>query len=317
MRQIGSLPNRIQAEQFTAYLITRGISAQADQEADRWFVWIRDEDQVPAARQALDEFLADPGADRYQGVIRQADAILSTEAQRRAEARRNLIPMGDRWRQRGLRRNPLTNAVIGLCVVVFLLDSSGEMPVSTAIRTLSFCDPVHFADQALSPSRIQDRLVDIRQGQVWRLITPAFLHANLMHLAFNLLMFYQLARLIEVRYSALRLAGLVVLIALISNSIQGLAPSDWGPLSGTPFFLGLSGVVYGLLGYVWIKSQCDPNAGYVLNSSSVVILVVWMLLGFVGALEGFGIRMANLAHCFGMLSGMALAYLPQLISPRP
>jgi len=105
---------------------------------------------------------------------------------------------------------------------------------------------------------------------------------------------------------------LILLIALPSNTAQGLAPSTWGPLSGGPFFLGISGVVYGLMGYLWMKAVFDPGAGLSVSAGTVVFLLGWMTLGFTGVLQST-LPMANLAHAVGLLAGMMLGYVT---SPR-
>ncbi len=306
MRQIGSLPHQAQADRFTAYLITRGISAMAEEDGGAWLIWVRDEDQLDVAHQALREFILNPEDDRYRGAVREASQRLHQDARRREQARRNFVTMSDRWRKGGVRRhNPLVKAVIGLCIVVFLLINFGTV----AYPALAFCDPVHEKDETWNPNRSWDRAIDIRRGEVWRLVTPSFMHQAVVHVAFNMIMFYWFGSQIEERRGALRLMLLILITAVASNAAQGLAPADWGTLSGTHKFLGLSGVVYGLLGYLWMKTVHDPGSGLYISSGTVTFLVIWMLLGFAGILEGAGMHIANLAHGVGMLTGMLCGYL--------
>ena len=56
MRQIGFVTNAVWAERFTAFLITQGIAAQAEEEGDVWAIWVRDEDQLDEAKTALEQF---------------------------------------------------------------------------------------------------------------------------------------------------------------------------------------------------------------------------------------------------------------------
>jgi len=180
------------------------------------------------------------------------------------------------------------------------------------MRALLFYDVRHTRDSDWDETRLADRLIDIRQGQVWRLVTPIFLHGDLLHLLFNMIMFHLFARPIEMRKGAGALALMILLIALASNTAQGLAPSTWGPLSGGPSFLGISGVVYGLMGYLWMKTVYDPGSGLYVNPSTVVFLLGWMTLGLTGVFQDT-MPMANLAHLCGLLSGMVLGYVT---SPR-
>lgn len=311
MRQIGSLAHSAQAERFTAYLITQGISAQSESDDGNWIIWVRDEDQLGTASQALEDFREDPENERYRSAVREASARIQKDARRREQTRRNFIPMAERWRRQTGGRTPLVTALLGLCVIVFFISSFGASN-TTAYRTLAFADPVHERDPNWRAEDLWDRTVDIRQGEVWRLLTPIFMHASPMHLVFNLIMFHLFGTQIESRRGPLILIGLILFTGIVSNAAQGLAPSDWGLLSGGHRFLGLSGVVYGLLGYLWMKTVHEPGSGLFVSSGTVTFLVIWMVIGFTGALEAFGLRMANLAHLMGLLSGMAAGYLPAL-----
>ncbi|MCU0874590.1 MAG: rhomboid family intramembrane serine protease [Pirellulaceae bacterium] len=312
MRQIGTLQTQAQADRFTAFLITQGISAVVEPEANWWAVWVRDEDRVVAARDALEEFRRNPDDARYRGVMREASAVLQEEAKRRELARKNVITMAARGGPPGVRAAPLTAVIIGLCVVLFVMSGWGRKAASGPVRALLFCDVRHSRDSDWDETRLADRLIDIRQGQWWRLVTPIFLHGDLLHLLFNMIMFHLFARPIEMRKGAGALALMILLIALASNTAQGLAPSTWGPLSGGPSFLGISGVVYGLMGYLWMKTVYDPGSGLYVNPGTVVFLLGWMTLGLTGVFQDT-MPMANLAHLCGLLSGMVLGYVT---SPR-
>ena len=313
MRQIGTLQTQTQADRFTAFLVTQGISAVAEAETQWWTIWVRDEDQVSRARDALEEFRRNPDDARYHGVVREANAVRQAEAKRRDLARKNVIPVGGgRLGQPGLRATPLTAVVIALCGVLFVMSGFGRDNSSVALRSLMFCDVRHDGQRNWDPNRTEDRLIDIRRGQWWRLVTPVFLHGDVLHLLFNMIMFHIFARVIEMRKGAAHLGLLMLLIALPSNAAQGLAPSTWGTLSGGPFFLGMSGVVYGLLGYLWMKTVYDPGSGLFVSAGTVVFLLGWMTIGFTGVL-GDTLPMANLAHAGGLLAGMILGYAS---SPR-
>jgi GlpG protein len=308
MRQIGTLQTQAQADRFTAFLITQGISAVVEPDANWWTIWVRDEDQVPPARDALEEFRRNPDDARYQGVIRTAQAVLQEEAKRREQARKNVVTTSARSGQAGLQAAPLTTVVIGLCVILFVMSGFGRGGGSAPLRTLMFCDVRHRQAANWDETRLADRLIDIRQGQWWRLITPIFLHGDVLHLLFNMIMFHIFARTIEARKGAGALGAMILVIALASNAAQGLAPATWGTLSGGPFFLGMSGVVYGLMGYLWLKTVYDPGSGMYVNPGTVVFLLGWMTIGLTGVFRD-AMPMANLAHVCGLLAGMALGYI--------
>jgi len=74
-------------------------------------------------------------------------------------------------------------------------------------------------------------------------------------------------------------------------------------LSG-PSFGGMSGVVYGFLGYAWIKGKIEPRMGLALHQQTVIIMGAWLLLGIVGVLGSI----ANGAHVFGLIAGIVLGF---------
>jgi GlpG protein len=283
------------------------VPVVAEPEGEVWEIWVRDENHLEEARQALSEFVDNPDDARYDGVIRAASELMQEEAKRREAAQRNVVQMSGRWRRPGVKRTPLVTAVIILCSIVFLLSGFGHNPRNPVVRILGFCDTLQ--RPSWDRESVGDRLIDIRGGQLWRVITPIFLHGDILHLLFNMLMFFFFASRIESQKGAWKLGLLMLLIALPSNLAQGLAPSDWGPLSGGPFFLGMSGVVYGLLGYLWMKTVYAPEEGLYIPSSTVLFLLIWMFLGFSGLLDGmFGGSIANLAHGVGLVAGMGLGY---------
>jgi GlpG protein len=145
-------------------------------------------------------------------------------------------------------------------------------------------------------------LPDVFQhGEFWRLLSPVFIHFGVLHLVFNMMWLYQLGSMIEARQSPLQLLLLVVVTGIISNLAQYIVAG--------PQFGGMSGVVYALAGYVWIRGKYDRASGLFLPQQSVTILLVWLAVCFTGMLG----PVANFAHLGGLVSGMAigriLAYL--------
>lgn len=140
--------------------------------------------------------------------------------------------------------------------------------------------------------------------QPWRLITPMFLHLSTLHLVFNLMWWADLGRLVERFQSSAQL----LLVTLTTAAISHLAQFWYAG----PGFGGLSGVVYGLLGYVWIYGRIHPASGYVLRRSIVVFMLVWLVICFVGLPD----IVANAAHLAGLLSGCALGGVFGLLHRR-
>lgn len=148
----------------------------------------------------------------------------------------------------------------------------------------------------------------LAEGQYWRLITPIFLHFGLMHLVFNGLWLAVLGGRIERIYGSMHLLLLVFASGAVSNMIQ----YSW---QGSIYFGGMSGVVYALLGYIWIKGHFAPRAGLQLPPGILAFMLVWLLVGMTGVLELLlGIGIANGAHLGGLLIGMALGMVFGLLA---
>lgn len=147
----------------------------------------------------------------------------------------------------------------------------------------------------------------ISQGQFWRLFTPALLHADIFHLFFNMLWLIVLGKQIEQHLAPLRYIILVLLLGIFSNTMQYLA-------SG-PNFIGFSGVLCGMLTFIWARQGLAPWEGYELNRMTYLFMMVFIIgmavLQFLSffAEKSFGLNIslnvANMAH----LSGAFLGYL--------
>ena len=229
MRQIGSLVDEQRAVVFADFLVTQGIVAHAEQDEDAWAIWVRDENDVERARSELSTYLEDPVAGRYHQVRQQARQLREEQVRQQQQAARRTIDMRRRWSQPLARQAPLVMTLIGLCVFVALASGLGQRRDGVVMRTLSFCDPVRYLLQT------QDGLQQIRQGQLWRLLTPIFLHLGWLHLVFNLFWLYYLGSQIEARRGTWFLGWMILVIAVLSNLLQyfvGQSPMFLGDLRG-------------------------------------------------------------------------------------
>jgi len=141
------------------------------------------------------------------------------------------------------------------------------------------------------------------QLQYWRAFTPVFLHFGIFHILFNGLWIWEFGRRIELRFGSGFLALTILAVGVASNSAQYL----W---QGPSLFGGLSGVLYALLGFLWIHNRLRPHRLTTLPPGIIGFMLFWMVLCMSGAvnvfLEG---SVANAAHFGGLISGMALALL--------
>jgi GlpG protein len=62
----------------------------------------------------------------------------------------------------------------------------------------------------------------------------------------------------------------------------------------------MSGVVYGLLGYVWMMARFRPGEGLFMHPVTILTMMVWFFLGFFGLLG----PIANTIHAVGLGLGL-------------
>ncbi len=141
-------------------------------------------------------------------------------------------------------------------------------------------------------------LSDIRSGELWRLVTPMFLHLGFLHILFNMMWLWDLGRAIE-RLKGPAFLALFVAIAGVASNLAQYA------ITGSPNFGGMSGVVYGLLGYIWMQGRFNPAFGIALHRSTVAMMLAWYALCWTGLLG----PIANWAHTGGLAIGVAWGFL--------
>ncbi|MEI6178305.1 MAG: rhomboid family intramembrane serine protease [Verrucomicrobiota bacterium] len=159
---------------------------------------------------------------------------------------------------------------------------------------------IAFNEETLSIS--SDALADIKSGQVWRLFTPMFLHFSILHLVFNVYWLWMLGALLEIRYRSWNYLLLVLAVALVSNLAQALA-------RGTSFG-GMSGVNYGLFGFLFLHGKYHPAPSFRLDSQTVFMMLAWLVFCFTGALG----PVANWAHSFGFLTGASAGFTHAMLA---
>ena len=148
----------------------------------------------------------------------------------------------------------------------------------------------------------------LEYGEFWRLLTPIFLHFGLAHLAFNLLWLAILGSRIEQLSGSLHLLMVVVASGVFSNMIQ----AGW---DGSSLFGGMSGVVYALLGYIWIKGRFVPEPALQLPAGVLGFMLIWLVVGMSGLLElVLGVGIANVAYFGGFGIGLLLGLVFGLLS---
>ncbi len=270
MIQLLVLGDARMAQALVDYLATLGIPCELTQSELGVSVWLADERRLVQAQQEVKRFLSEPNHPRYMEASWQ-----SGHADARIDYSKGMTdPVTDFLHQAG----PLTLVVIIACLAIYALDAIG-LPI--------------FDELAFHPT-----LAQFTDWQAWRYVTPAFIHFSVLHLVFNLLWWWYLGGQIEQRLGSGKLFILLIVGAALPNIAEFFA-------SG-PRFGGLSGVVYALLGYSWLRTRLQPDCGLAMPPALMGFMLVWLVLGF---LDMLGTPTANMAHLVGLLVGLAQGWL--------
>jgi GlpG protein len=306
---IGHLDSGVKARSFSDYLTVKGIENSVEAEKDgTWAVWIHEEEELKWAKELLGLFQQNPADPKYQVVARDAEAVREKKRKEQAAYERRVKERRHLFRPlTAYGFGPVTFTLIFISVVVFIAmfatSYGGRVEHTLRISSVDLRDVDQYSLLRQFFKRIaaiRVLLPEIREGEVWRLITPIFLHYGFLHIFFNMLWLRDLGSMIEGRQSSWLLAVLVLAIAAVSNLAQFLVIGY--------HFGGMSGVVYGLLGYIWIRGKYDPGSGLFLHSSTVTMMIIWFFVCLIGLMG----PIANTAHGVGLLMGMAWGFISSL-----
>jgi len=289
MRVIGHLPNEASALTFSDFLYVQGIHNQVEHENEGWAIWIHSEDELDKAKGLLESYKGNPDDPRFHKHSRRAQELKAKEAEEDKVAK-----------EKTFDRTKVFKSTIAYAIGPFTVLLIG---ISVAASGLALTNPEAKIFDLLMISRSISGLPEIMRGEVWRLFTPALLHGGWLHLFFNMWCLLNLGSMIEGRQSGRSLFALVLVIGIVSNLAQ------WS-FKG-PYFVGMSGVVYGLLGYIWMKARFDPSSGFFLHPQTMLVMMLWFFACWF-VIPGI----ANYAHTAGLLTGGIWGFFASLWATR-
>ena len=181
----------------------------------------------------------------------------------------------------------ITLLLLAVCILIAFISRFGHHLESIQVLFYSFY--------------LEPKFLEIKQGQLWRLVTPILIHFGILHLLMNAVVLWIFGRVMENIHGSLPYFSIIVIIAVISNTAQYMVT---GPLFG-----GLSGVLYGLLGLIWAMGKLSPSYPLRLDPKFTYFVIGWFVLCWSGLLSMAGIHIANTAHTAGLVSGLAIAYI--------
>ncbi|MDE1240022.1 rhomboid family intramembrane serine protease GlpG [Vibrio aestuarianus] len=266
MLRLITLNNPRMAQAFIDYMASRRIEIQMMPEGSGQFVlWLLDDQYQVETEAELTQFLQNPNNKKYQAASWDVAETRNNHFQYRSPSMLAMVKA---------KAGPLTLGVMSVCLVIFTLQQFG------------------LANEVFSALHFP--AVTGQQWQIWRWFSHALLHFSVLHIVFNLLWWWQLGGDIEKKLGSFKLGQLFLLSAALSGAAQ-----YW--VEGANFG-GLSGVVYALVGYLWMLGWRAPNVGLQMPKPLIGFMLVWLVLGFV---QPF-MAIANSAHLAGLVAGVAL-----------
>lgn len=289
MRLIGKFDDEGLARTFSRQLsslkIDNQIAMEPDGTCEIWVIW---EDEVKRAEQLLSQFQFPSYKIENQPIPKQIEKL--QEPKENKNQKKDTVTTG---------------RFIGHVTLFFIIISVIVSFFSGLGRNMPFLQKFFITDIVNDGGFIQwhKGLAEIANGEYWKLITPIFIHFGFAHLVFNMLWLYTLGNMVEEQRGSWLLGIFITIAAIGSNLTQYFV---FGP-----YFGGMSGVLYGLLGYCLMKSKFDSGSKIYLGRPTVYTMIAWYVFSFTGLLG----PMANGAHTAGLLIGFAWGYLSSKSRP--
>ena len=282
------------------HLTSLNMSSRVTEERGQQQLWIAEQEQVLAAAELSAQWAAGqlPLKQKHEIPPIDASAAKPSESEQ-------LIAWPSHYNLAvGLHFAKLLP--VTLCVI--LCGLIGTALISADRQQLSFAEPFLF--QGLADNYFVPLAEGLAAGEYWRFVTPTFLHFGFLHVLFNCLILWEVGRRIELAKGPLHYLGFILLASVVSNMSQY-------SMMNNSIFGGLSGVVYGVIGYIAVYQEFIKHPILQFNRATITFFLVWLLLGVFGVIDVFieG-SIANAAHVSGLLIGAAFGGGMVLIDKR-
>jgi rhomboid protease GluP len=139
----------------------------------------------------------------------------------------------------------------------------------------------------------------IIQGEVWRLITPTFMHSGFSHMLFNSFSLVLFGPALERMLGK----GRFILVYLVSGIAANVATLMFEPLTYT--HVGSSGAIFGLFGYYIAIILFRKK--WLSNENTQIILTICVISLVMTFLQP---NINIIAHLFGLLGGFLIGAIP-------
>lgn len=264
---------------LSGYLRERGLQHRITEERGQQCVAVLDESVIPALQDFLDQYA------RGQVDLRSSNRSDVAQA----------VP-----REPGLLTQVMQAPVV-ICLII--LSGLGALVAGTNLSS-------YFTFQDFIGGRFIPLSDSLARGEIWRFLTPAFLHFGLFHVLFNSLWMWDLGRRLEFLLGRWHFLIFFVITAVVSNIVQ-----YWW--SGSANFGGMSGVVYALVGFIAVRQKLVPHPLVAVSPALTGFMLVWLVLCMTGVVDYFiAGSVANAAHVGGLVAGVVYAVLTKNLYRR-
>jgi len=287
MRRIATFEEEKIALRFWNYLQSEGVKSTLEEEGPKdWTIWVIDEEKIPSATQSLEKFNLNPDDPVFSTTNKaSSNRKNDNDNNKNKKSRFKNHNLKEKWSTQNRRPGMVCLSLIIVSIIFYLFCRTNPEGIYTLL---------------ISEEK-NSSLSEVKKGEIWRLISPIFIHYNFFHIFMNMYILSLFGSQIEKRKGSLFIVMFVLVTAIVSNLAEN-------KITGNNQFGGMSGVNYGLFGYIWIKSIFDPGDGLYIDQINVVILMAWFFICFAVG-ENARIGFANWAHTGGLVTGSAWAYI--------
>jgi rhomboid protease GluP len=208
----------------------------------------------------------------------------------------------DRANERGLANAPMTGALIATNIGVFVAQVFLAGSPRFALGAGAGHDANVWSD-VLRWLGANHSTFTIADNRLETLVTSSFLHGSALHLAFNMVVLYQVGPFLERAAGRVRFLPLYLGAGIAANAVSAIA----GRFIGATFSFGASGNICGLIGAVLVVGARTQGWRGPLARQMAIWLAILFLLGLARNMQGGLVQIDNAAHLGGTVGGIVIA----------
>jgi GlpG protein len=278
MIRAASLAIELNLLRFSRFIQSQGIPHRISEESGEQVIWVEDQVQAEFVQELLENWSFDEAecGDRESQAysLKYKGKILSNSLSVFAQS-------------------PVSISLIVLCILVAVVSSLGSQPQRVAYLFFPLLSTAGLADLLMSIASV---------GDLFRSFTPMLLHFGELHLVFNMVWLWYFGRQLEGTHPRWLFVCLILGCSFVGNVTQYL-------YSGYNNFGGMSGVIYGLVGYAWLIHNFMPRSNLLITSNVFVVFVIALIVMELVASSWI----ASAAHVGGLISGLVFGVMVVMV----